>query len=144
MKHSQRPHPTPSAPFQEQDHLQPVQAIRQDTGETIWLVQSRTTPAHYYLLTVDQDTVQCQCQQFRYRGGCAHVGAVRIALRPQQSPSVTMAPLGESLPASYSTSGRYTHPNPRNEQEQQLFEAAERRERALLWTDGKPFSIWKS
>lgn len=144
MKHSQRPHSTPSAPFQEQDHLQPVQAIRQDTGETIWLVQSRTTPEHYYLPTVDQDTVQCQCPQFRYRSGCAHVGAVHIALRTQQSPSTTLAPREESLPSSYSTSGGYTHPNPRNEQERQFIEAAERRERALLWTDDKPFSIWKS
>jgi hypothetical protein len=144
MKHSQHPQLTPSAPGKEQDYLQPVQAIRQDTGETIWLVQSRTTPEHYYLLTVTQSTIQCLCPQFRYRGGCAHVGAVRIALCTQQSSFATLAPHEESLPPSYATSGEYTHPNPRNEQERQLIEAAERRERALLWTDDKPFSIWKS
>ena len=144
MRHSQHPYPNPSAPGKEQDHLQPLQAIRQDTGETIWLVQSRTTPEHFYLLTVDQDTVQCPCHQFQYHHGCAHVGAVRKVLHTQQSPSATVAPLGESLPTSYSASGRYAHPKPRNEQERQLIEAAERRERALLWTDDKPFSIWKS
>src|SRR5215831_4479430 len=102
MKHSQHPHPTPSAPHKEQDHLQPLQAIRQDTGETIWLVQSRTTPEHYYLLTVDRDTIQCQCHQFRYRSECAHVGAVRKVLQMPPSPSAPMAPLVESLPASHS------------------------------------------
>ena len=143
MKHSQHPHLTPSASRKQQDLLQPVQAIRQDTGETIWLVQSHTTPEHYYLLTVDQTTIQCLCSQFRYRGGCAHVGAVRNVLLKQAAASHSVACLEEYLPASQPTPRGYSHPEPRNEQERQQFEAAERRERAILWTDDRPFSVWK-
>jgi hypothetical protein len=144
MKHSQRPHPTPSAPGMEPDHLQPVQAIRQDTGETIWLVQSHTTPEHYYLLTILQDTIQCLCQQFRSRGGCAHVGAVRNVLPKQPLASAPLTGHEEVLSTRQPGSRGYSHLMPRNQQERQLIEAAERREHALLWTDDKPFSIWKS
>ena len=143
MQHLQRSPLSQSSPGKELDHLQPLQAIRQDTGETIWLVQSRATPGHYYLLTVDNDTIQCPCQQFRYRGGCAHVGAVRVALPTQQSLSASGAHCEESQSASQPTPRGFSHPKPRNEQERRQFEAADQRERALPWTDDRPFSIWK-
>jgi hypothetical protein len=37
-----------------------------------------------------------------------------------------------------------SHPEPRTPEEQKLLEVTLQRERALLWTDNRPFSIWKS
>ena len=37
-----------------------------------------------------------------------------------------------------------SHPEPRTPQEHLLYENALRRERAVLWTDDRPFSVWKS
>lgn len=37
-----------------------------------------------------------------------------------------------------------SHPEPRTPKERQQLDAALRREQALLWTDERPFSIWKS
>ncbi|HLV99401.1 MAG TPA: hypothetical protein VKT82_12070 [Ktedonobacterales bacterium] len=43
-----------------------------------------------------------------------------------------------------SPSSLVSHPEPRTPEERKLLEATLRRERALLWTDDRPFSIWKA
>ena len=68
----------------ERDHLHPVPCTRRDTGELIWLVQSRSDPSRYYLLQVSGDNIQCPCLQAQHRGVCAHAAAVRMVLQHQQ------------------------------------------------------------
>jgi hypothetical protein len=124
-------------------HLRPITCQRLDTGETIWLVQSRSDPSRYYLLTTTGNHVHCTCPQAVHRGICAHATAVGLECQAesQQGPSSACSPQPQS-PAP-----RDPRQDPRSafqrEQERQQRADAERRERALLWTDDRPFSIWK-
>lgn len=124
------------------DHLRPITCQRLDTGETIWLVQSRSNPSRYYLLTMSGDNVHCACPQAGHHGICAHAAAVRLAIKaePQRASAASPQP-------SQSTSAQAPHHSYRSEsqreQERRQRAEAERRERALLWTDDRPFSIWK-
>ena len=115
------------------DQLHPIPCARQDTGEAIWLVQSRSQPSTYYLLTKSNGHIRCQCPAAQHGQVCAHAAAVHLLLK-HAHPSTHSA--HTRTPARPSTS--------RNEEERQCREATLRRERALLWTDDKPFSIWKA
>lgn len=137
MTHHPRPLEQATA-FAVRDQLHPIPGTRHDTGEPIWLVQSRSDPAYHYLLSVQGNTISCPCQGYLRRGICAHVAAVQLAIEtPQPEPFPS-----SNLPLPSPT--LYPHPAPRNEQEQQQVDAADRRDRALLWTDERPFSIWKA
>jgi hypothetical protein len=127
----------------ERDQLHPFPCTRRDTGEVIWLVQSRSDPSRHYLLKVSEETIQCPCPRAHHHGTCAHAAAVRLALQaePQQS---TMS---ASPPKIQPPAPQAPHQDPRSacqrEQERQWRVEAEHREHALLWTDNRPFSIWK-
>ena len=127
----------------ERDHLHPVSCTRGDTGELIWLVQSRSDPSRHYLLQANGDTIQCPCLQAQHRGVCAHAAAVRMALQHQQPvhPEAKTTQPSTSTQATRPTQARL---HSSAEQVRQQQSEAERRECALLWTDDKPFSIWKS
>src|SRR5262245_58374543 len=113
------------------DQLCPLPCMRQDTGELIWLVQSRSDPSRYYLLTTTSDNVRCACPQAQHRGICAHAAAVRLALQ------------AEHQPQNQSTAPQAPRQDPRSasqrEQERRQRAESERRERAVLWTDDRPF-----
>ena len=125
----------------QRDHLQPILATRHDTGEQVWLLQSRSDPTRYYVLTRENGAIRCGCPQFQHQGMCAHVAAVQLQQQQRQ-------PSGPAKPVACSTSPQQTPP-PRTPvhhsqaREQQYRQKARRREKALLWTDNKPFSIWK-
>lgn len=127
----------------ERDQLHPFPCTRGDTGELIWLVQNRSDPSRHYLLKVSGDTIQCPCLQAQHRGVCAHAAAVCMALQQQQPvhPEPKTVQPSRSTQATRPTQARSYAPT---EQERHQQREAERRERALLWTDDKPFSIWKS
>src|SRR5690242_9163570 len=57
----------------------PFLVARCDTGERLWVAQSRSHPACCYLLTVVGARVHCPCPQFHYRGACSHALAVQQA-----------------------------------------------------------------
>lgn len=125
----------------QQDQLRPVPARRQDTGELFWIVPSRRDPTRSYLLTREGEEIRCPCPHFQQHGICAHAAAVRLLLQvPQQKRSTQATPRRTLPPFPASKQGVQS----RTEEECQRHEAALRRERALLWTDDKPFSIWKS
>jgi hypothetical protein len=127
-----------AAVLKEQQGHPPIQAIREDTGESLWLVPSHSDARFYVLLLSKGETVECQCPQAQADGTCPHLAAVHLAMQPRQP-----EPVSPSLPQRSPSASRSLHPEPRNEQEQQQRERAEQRERALLWTDDRPFSIWK-
>ena len=127
----------------QRDQLCPVQATQRDTGEMFWLVQSRSDPSRYYLLTTSGDTIHCVCPQAEHHGICAHMAAVRLALQaaPQQC-GLSAFPPHTKLPAHLAPL-QDPRSASRQEQERQRRAEAQRRERALLWTDDRPFSVWK-
>lgn len=128
----------------EPESFLPFLVARCDTGEHLWVTQSRSHPACCYLLTVVGARVRCPCPQFHYRGECSHAMAIHQALlassEASRQPAADRPNTHQRL--SRSLSPRPVAPLP--EEERRCREAAERRERALLWTDDKPFSIWKS
>ena len=127
----------------ERDQLHPLPCTRRDTSELIWLVQSRSDPSRYYLLTVSGDEVSCACPQAQQHGVCAHVAAVRMALQTQQQPNVTpTSPTQRPSAAPQAIRPDVRSASQRDQERRQRAEA-ERRERAILWTDDQPFSIWK-
>jgi hypothetical protein len=123
------------------DRLRPIPCQRLDTSEAIWLVQSRSDPSHHYLLTVTKQTIQCSCPQAQHQGICAHAAAVRLALQAKPPLPPANTPSEASSP---SAPRRSLRSESQREQEREQRTEAERRERALLWTDDRPFSIWKS
>jgi hypothetical protein len=127
----------------QRDQLCLVQATRRDTGELIWLVRSRSNPGRYCLLTVSGETIHCACPQAEHHGICAHAAAVRLALQAETQHRVLPA----CPPHTPSPAPQAPRQDPRSasrrEQERQQRAEAERRERALLWTDDRPFSVWK-
>lgn len=132
----------PSVAPAEPAPLRPFQVARADTGEALWLVESRSQPGYFYRLTVEGDTVQCPCPQSHYRGACAHTMALHTLLQAHLASTHTDAP--SSPPQQSPRSSVACHPTPQAAVETHWQEEALRRERALLWTDDKPFSIWKS
>lgn len=114
------------------DHLHPIPCVRTDTGEVLWLVQSRSQMGTHYLLTKQEGRIHCPCPAAQHGPVCAHAAAVYLLL--QEAHPALFAALGCMAPDPS------TAPT---EEEQQRQEAALRRERALLWTDNRPFSIWK-
>ena len=127
----------------ERDLLRPFLCTRRDTSEPIWLVQSRRDPSRYYLLTTSGDTIHCACPQAQHHGICAHTAAVRLALQAetQQSTSPNCPP--HTQPRASKAPRQGARSASQREQERQRRTEAARRERALLWTDDRPFSIWK-
>jgi hypothetical protein len=117
------------------DHIQPIPCTRQDTGDTIWLVKSRSQAGNYYLLTRTEDRIHCPCPAAQNEQTCAHAAAIHLLLQVQR-------PSKHSTPRSRNTFRRQSASS--SAEEGQRREEALRRERALLWTDDKPFSIWKS
>ena len=116
------------------DHIQPIPCARQDTGENVWLVQSRSQAGHYYLLTRANDRIYCQCAAAQHGQPCAHAAAIHLLLEAEPLPKHTTSnPRSTFRPKRASASAG----------EGQRREEALRRERALLWTDDRPFSIWK-
>lgn len=126
------------------DQIHPFQVTRHDTGELIWLVQSRRDPTRYYLITVSGDNVHCGCPQAQYHGICAHGAAVRLALQAQQQMHICPPFHEHAQPAPPKYARPQLRSEPQMEQERRQREDAERRERSLPWTDDKPFSMWKS
>lgn len=125
------------------DQIRPFQGTRHDTGELIWLVQSRSDPSRYYLLTVSGEHIQCACPQAQHRGICAHAAAVRLLLDIEPQPASVV--LQQSNQREPPQAPGYQHRSEfQREQERRQRAEAERRERALLWTDDRPFSIWKA
>lgn len=127
----------------QRDQIRPVQGTRHDTGELIWLVQSRSDPSRSYLLTMSGGNVHCVCPQARYRGICAHVAAVCLAIQARQRQDTTAANPQPTQPALLPAPQRQYDAVSRGERERRQRVDAERRECALLWTDDRPFSIWK-
>ena len=115
------------------DHLHPIPCARQDTGEAIWLVQSRSQPSAYYLLTKTDGRIHCQCKASQHGQMCAHAAAVHLLLQQSHLSATSARARATAIPSASHTVEERTR------QEEAL-----RRERALLWTDDKPFSIWKS
>ena len=109
----------------QRDKLSPIPCTRLDTGEGLWLVKSRSQTDTYYLVTKTNGRIQCQCPATQHEKMCTHAAAVYLLLKQAQ----------RSIPSKRT---------PRAEEERKRREEALRRERALLWTDDKPFSIWKS
>lgn len=126
----------------ERDRISPIPCTRRDTGELIWLVKSRSDPSRHYLLRVNDEVIQCPCPQAQHRGICAHAVAVRQARRAKPQPAQAGTP--PDLPISPPTPRRSPRSESKWEQERRQRAEAERRERALLSTDDRPFSIWKS
>lgn len=124
------------------DQLRPFLCTRRDTDQPLWLVQSRSDPSRYYLLTVSGDDVSCACPQAQHHGICAHAAAVHIALQSKPQPAQAGTPADQ--PVSTPIPRRSPHSETQRERESRQRVEVERRERALLWTDDKPFSIWKS
>ena len=126
----------------ERDQLRPILCTRRDTSELIWLVQSRSDPSRYYLLTVSGDDVSCACPQAQHHGICAHAAAVRLVRQSKQQ----LDPVGTTpdQPTSPPAPRRSPRSESQREQECRQRAEAERRERAILWTDDRPFSIWKA
>lgn len=125
------------------DQLCPLPCMRQDTGEPIWLVQSRSDPSRYYLLTMSGDEVSCACPQAQHHGICAHTAAVRLALQAESQQGTTSACPSHIQPPVHQAPRQDIRSAYQREQERQRRAEAERRERALLWTDDRPLSVWK-
>lgn len=125
------------------DHLSPIPCQRLDTSEAIWLVHSRNDPNRYYLLTVSGETIHCACTQAELHGICAHGVAVRLALQTESQQRVSSACPSHTQPPAPPASRLDPCSASQREQERQRRVEAARRERALLWTDDRPFSIWK-
>jgi hypothetical protein len=141
MIHTQQSPEERASAIAERDRISPIPCTRRDTGELIWLVQSRSDPSRHYLLTVNEETIQCPCPQAQHRGVCAHAVAVRQALQAKPQPAqVNTLP---DQPISPPTPRRSPRSESQREQERRQRAEAERRERAILWTDDRPFSIWK-
>ena len=126
----------------ERGQLRPFPCTRQDTGEGIWLVQSRTDPTRHYLLRVSGVTIQCPCPQAQYHGICAHAAAVHLVLQAKPQ-GAAIAYSSVSQPTAPEAPSSQHRSEPQREQECRQRAEAERRERALLWTDDRPFSMWK-
>jgi hypothetical protein len=126
----------------ERDQLHPFPCIRQDTGELIWLIQSRSAPSHHYLLTVNKETIHCPCPQAQHRGICAHAAAVLLTLEAEPQPPATACTLPDQS-TTLSAIRRSLRSEFQLEQERRQRAEAERRERPLLWTNDRPFSVWK-
>src|SRR5262245_18728615 len=86
MTNVQQRHWARSTAIAERDQLRPFLCTRRDTGELIWLVQSRSDPSHYYLLIVREETIHCPCPQAQRQGICAHAAAVHLVLQAEQQP----------------------------------------------------------
>ena len=131
----------------QRDHIEPIPCQRSDTGESFWLVPSRSDPQRYYVLFLKAGRIWCQCQQSLLGRICAHAAAVRLTLQPQQQNQAQIGKQAELETQKDSLQTR-SHPGPsareRGVAEDQQHAAALRRERALLWTDEQPFSMWKS
>jgi hypothetical protein len=126
------------------DTLQPIGATRHDTGEPSCLVQSRSDPTRHYLLTVNKETIQCPCPQAQHHGICAHAAVVRLALQAEPQKSTASDCPQHIQPPVHQAPYKNPRSAPRREQERQWRAEAELRERALLWTDDRPCSVWKS
>jgi hypothetical protein len=109
----------------QRDKLSPIPCTRRDTGEGLWLVKSRSQTDTYYLVTRTDGHIRCQCPVARHGQVCVHAAAVYLLLKQAQ----------RSNPPTHEL---------RAQEERNRREEALRRERALLWADDKPFSIWKS
>lgn len=134
MKQSSHPNLARAIAIAQRDHLQPIPATRLDTGEQVWFFQSRSDPTRYYVLTNENGAFRCGCPQFQYQEMCAHVAAILVLQRLHQ-------PSGPAKPAALSPQ---SSAQTRQAREKQYRQEAQRREDALLWTDDKPFSMWKS
>jgi hypothetical protein len=143
MNPSQRDQFSRAVTIAKRDQICPIQGTRHDTGELIWLVQSRSDPRRHYLITAVGEHIQCPCQQAQHHGICAHAAAVRLLLEDEPQPAaVVFAQSNQTEPPQapqYQQRSEF-----QREQEQRQRAEAERRERALLWTDDRPFSIWKA
>ena len=87
-----------AASIAERDQIHPFSCMRQETGDVIWLVQSRSEPSCYYLPTVSGDDVSCTCPQAQHHGICAHAAAVHLALQAEPQQSITSS---YPLPIAY-------------------------------------------
>jgi hypothetical protein len=142
MERKTQTHFERSSAIAQQDQLRPIQGIRSDTGESIWLVRSRSHPHLYHVLIVVDEKICCQCSQYQHHSMCAHVAAVILGLRAGQQERPTA-----SLPLTFPNFGQSAcqeRATPRAAEDRQWKEESLRRERALPWTDEKPFSIWRS
>ena len=126
----------------ERDWIHPIPCTRCDTGELIWLVQSRSNPSCYYLLTGSSGIVHCPFPQAQHREICAHAAVVRLTLEADPQCTSVAPPLPDQSPSLRAPRHQH-HSVSQREQEHRQRADAERRERALLWTDDRPFSIWK-
>lgn len=65
------------------DALTVTRGTRRDTGAPVYGVRSRTDD-HYYLLTVEDGRIHCQCPAHRNGRVCAHAAAVREHIAAEQ------------------------------------------------------------
>lgn len=94
-------------------------ACRRQDRAPLWLVTSQRDPHQQYTVVQVGRELHCTCLAGRHRRAqCIHRTIVRKWLATQE--------------------------RQRGAQQQQQREAADRRDRALLWTDDRPFSVFKS
>src|SRR5689334_19930803 len=126
----------PTIAVTQSDQLSPIPVVRQDTGELVWLVQSRSHPSCTYVVMRVGDGICCPCPHYQHKGRCAHAAAVHLHVKAnqQESDPEMHAPQHVHPPVQRQERGET-----RSAAERQQREDALRRERALLWTDDKPF-----
>jgi hypothetical protein len=84
------------------------------SGQRCFTVESRTD-GHWYIVTVGEHSLECQCKGSLYYGRCAHRQAVHDRLVEERNAA----------------------------REQEAKAAAAKREAAPMFRDNRPFSMWK-
>lgn len=110
---------SPQHPAQQTEARVVGVACRRQDRAPIWLVTSQRNQEQQYMVVQVGTVFHCTCLAGQHRRArCIHREVVRRWLTTRETQ--------------------------RRAQEQQRHEAAARRERALLWTDDRPFSLYKS
>jgi len=85
-------------------------------GRRVFAVASRTEANHWYLVTVGEHSLECQCKASQYYGRCAHRQAVYDRLVEERNAK----------------------------REAEAMAAATKRDVAPMFSSNKPLSNWKS
>jgi len=122
------------------DRLCPIPAVRQDTGELVWIVQGCCYPSCSYVLRRIGDAICCPCPHYQYKVTCAHAAVVDRHLKASKHERGTQ--VSNAQQSLQPLVPRKVMAEVRATKERQRREEAWRHEWALLWTDDQPFSIW--
>src|SRR5260370_37891799 len=100
MTQTQQRQLTRAEAIAQRDALPVVRGSMRGDGSPVYGVRSRTD-GHYYLLTVEDGRIHCQCGASQHGRICAHAAAVRAQLKAERAELDAIASQALSIDTGY-------------------------------------------